>query len=293
MKNHKIIVLIVLLMNAFINAQENDPLSLVFKTSPINNGAETIQYSSISANLLLPLNVREKRVIFGGFSYNGNYFSGFDLFPQQQLHRIETTVGLRYTLKNDNTLVLLTRLALASDFEDISGKDFRYLLGLRYTIKSSEDFYYGFGLAYAKQFFGNQIIPFLYVNWNINEKLKLHGQFPIDTRLQYQFNTKTKLGIKLKGGTESYRLSEELHNNQFVQIIHWDGGFYLEQKLFKKIKADIGLGYNLLRSFRLFEDSNQSAWTLFTRALGNEIEPLENLDDTNWFASFSLSYTIN
>ncbi|KAA8482445.1 hypothetical protein F1649_12100 [Arcticibacter tournemirensis] len=43
----------------------------------------------------------------------------------------------------------------------------------------------GFGLAYSRQFFGNQIIPFIDFDWRPDRWWHVYGQFPVKPRIEY------------------------------------------------------------------------------------------------------------
>ncbi len=90
-----------------------------------------------------------------------------------------------------------------------------------YAIKPSEDFEWGLGLAYAKSFRRNNLIPFLLFNRNFNENWGIESVFPANVFLRYNLQEGDILLFGVEYDSQSYRVAVPTStNSQFDYAVN-------------------------------------------------------------------------
>ena len=211
--------------------------------------------------------------------YKNINLHGFPANYTSKLHGIALQCAWLYKNTYRSSLTFFAQAGLFSDMNDISGKDFRLSGGFRYRFKHSDKLSTGWGLAYARQFFGHQIIPFIDVDYKPNKNFSISGQFPVKPKILYHFNKKLSAGLELSAEAASYRLSAEENNNQFIQINQWTGFAKLEYQFAKAWQLSFGIGRNFKQSYKLYNDASGTPWTIITIPVGAKPEPTQELDN--------------
>jgi hypothetical protein len=163
-------------------------------------------------------------------------------------------------------------------------------VGFRYRYKHSSRLSTGWGLAYSRQFFGNQIIPFIDVDYRPGEKWSISGQIPIRPKVLYHFSTRLRAGIELNGEAASYRLSVTGRNDHFIQINQWMGLGKLEYQFAKLWQLNVGIGRSFKQSYRLYSDASTTPWTIITIPLGERPDPVQRIDSRGLNIQFGFSF---
>ncbi|SFW79262.1 hypothetical protein [Chitinophaga sancti] len=164
----------------------------------------------------------------------------------------------------------------------------RYGAGFRYQYKHTSKVKAGIGMMYNKQFFGNQLIPFLEVNYEPSEKWTITGLFPIKPKVMYHFNTSVSVGLEISGEASSYRMAETfLRNNQ------WTGLCRFEWLFTKHLLFNAGIGRNFINRYQFFDNHVRSGWTIITIPLGEKASPLYEKESKGMSATIGLAVRMN
>lgn len=271
-------------------AQERDVAS-------INYGISKLKYNDTSANakqldikFRLPLYQKGKNTFSATIGYKNVELSNFPKSYTQKLQGFTLQAAWLHKISGSKSIALFAQAGLFSDIEDISTKDFRYSAGVRYRVKHSDKLSTGWGLAYSRQFFGNQIIPFIDVDYRPNDKWSITGQFPIKPKILYNFNKKVSAGIEINGDAASYRLSASEKSNQFVQINQWAGRAKLEYQFAKSWQFNFGIGRNFRQAYKLYNDASTTPWTIITIPLGDKPAPVQQIDSKGLNIQFGINF---
>jgi hypothetical protein len=262
----------------------------------INYSISKLKYNDTSANakqfdvkLKLPLYQRNKNTLAASIGYKNVVLNNFPESYTQNLHGITLQAGWLYKFSIRKSLTIFAQAGLFTDMIDVSGKDWRFGAGFRYRYKHSDKLTTGWGLAYSRQFFGNQVIPFIDVDFKPNDKWSITGQFPIKPKVLYHFNKKLSAGMEINGEAASYRLSSSAKNNQFIQINQWAGLARMEYQLAKAWQFNLGIGRNFRQSFKVYDDASTAPWTIITIPLGQRTEPVQRVDSKGLNVQFGIS----
>lgn len=164
----------------------------------------------------------------------------------------------------------------------------RYGLGCRYLYKYSDHLRTGIGLMYNRQFFGNQLIPFLDVNFEPDPHWTLSGIFPIRPKIMYHFDKKISAGVEVMGEANSYMMEAYyMRNNQ------WTGLLKFEWIFSRYLQLNVGVGKNMINRYQLFEKNAKIDWTIITIPVGERIVPVQEVDVKGLNATMGLMLRLN
>ncbi|WP_449399054.1 DUF6268 family outer membrane beta-barrel protein [Chryseobacterium wanjuense] len=290
MNKHKYLLLMTFLLANSLFAQDRDLLNVNYAVSTLKYNDTVANTKLFDVKLKLPVFQKKQYTIVGIVGYKNLSLQSFPAGYAGNLHGITFQGAWIYKLSDRKSLTFFAQAGLFSDLQDISSKDFRYTGGFRYRVKHSEKLSTGWGLAYSRQFFGNQIIPFIDVDYRLNDKWSITGQFPIKPKVLYHFNDKLSAGIELSADASSYRLSATEKDNQFIQVNQWIGLAKLEYQLAKNWELNIGLGRNFRQSYKLYDDAATTPWTIITMPLGEKADPIYEIDDNGLNIQVGISF---
>ncbi|RXK85693.1 DUF6268 family outer membrane beta-barrel protein [Filimonas effusa] len=276
-----------LLPVAGMRAQQLPVFSIDYNSSTLKNDSVKGALKGLQASLNIPL-IHSSGNTFGTrIQYQSARFSGLTSRLNEQLSGLDLHVFLQRKWDEKHQLYLFAQVGAYSDFKDLDTKDFRFLLGARYLVKHSDKLSTGWGLAYARQFFGHQINPFIAINYAFTPRLKLSGLLPIRPVLTYEINDRISWVNEINGNVESYRLSASVHNNAFIQYSGWKVKSTCRYLVGKHHRFSAGLGFSR-QSTAFFNDDAQNNWKIFTINLSQKNAPVETLKTKGLL--FSLGY---
>lgn len=276
-----------------IKAQEKKPnlFGVEYGYDKTKNDSARGNIKSVDAFLNFPVFRGEKRMIGGRLHFRSQDISGLDSDLDKNLYSTDFNIFWQKQIREKYKIYLFGQIGVYSDFKDISGEDFRYSLGVRYTIRHNDKLTSGWGISYNRQFFGHQLNPFISVDYQISPKLQLTGLLPIRPKLIYTINEKLLWTNEIIGNATSYRLSAVEENSRFIRINNWYGMSRLEYTLQKHHQFSIGLGYNFRNSIKLYEDGNGNNWSIFTFDLNNKSKPIQEIKSKG--LKFEVGYSFN
>lgn len=311
MKTIALTLFTVILISAKLAAQdrENTPLAQATSTSSVRGlGSFEANYSAspfkfdgtkinmqqVGGTLTLPVMNRMKDgkldFLLIGASYNGLFLSGIDSqFGGTNFHSISLPVTFQKALSEKYAIVATFVPSLSSDFKDISGEDMVYSGAVMLKINHSNRFTYSLGLAFAKQFFGNVLVPIVALDWKVTDKLTFSGTLPISEKIKYQLSDKSAFGamadFTIGGG--SYRLSKKM-NADYLQLQQIKTAFFYEYTFSKKITIEVNAGYNFKQQLDRYSKDEKVDWVPFNNP--NKREPLAEVKKAGFTAQTGIKY---
>lgn len=271
-------------------AQERDLVSVNYAISRLEYNDTLANARQLDLKLRIPVYQKHKSTIGVTIGYKNVNLNHFPDNYSTALHGIIFQGAWLYKVTARRSLTLFAQAGLYSDMEDISGKDFRYSAGFRYRFKHSDKLSTGWGLACSRQFFGNQVVPFIDIDYQPNEKWSITGQFPVKPKILYHFSKKLSAGIELNGEATSYRLSATDRNNQFIQINQWTGLAKLEYQFAKAWQLNLGAGRNFKQNYKLYNDASTTPWTIITFPIGDKPDPVRKIENGGWNVQVGISF---
>lgn len=279
-----------LLLTGNLWAQNRDLASIDYTVSAVAYNDTAANANLLDVKFRLPLLNKKQHIAIGTVSYKNLSLNNFPGQYVSSLHGLTFQGAWLYKFTSRRSLTFFTQAGLFSDLKEVNSKDFRYSGGFRYRVKHSDKLSTGWGLGYSRQFFGNQIIPFIDVDYKPNNRWSITGQFPIKPKVLYHFNNKLSAGIEVFGDAASYRLSASERNNQFIQVNQWAGLAKLEYQFAKSWQLNVGLGNNFKQSYKLYDDAATTPWTIITIPLGERPDPVYKIDNKGLNIQIGVSF---
>lgn len=265
-----------------------------YSASPLKFNGTKINMQQVGSTFTVPVINRMKDgkldFLLIGASYNGLFLSGIDSqFGGTNFHSIALPITFHKALSEKYAIIASFVPSLSSDFKDISGEDMVYSGAVMLKINHSNSFTYSLGLAFAKQFFGNVLVPIIVLDWKINNKLTFSGTLPISEKIKYQLSAKSAFGamadFAIGGG--SYRLSKKM-NADYLQLQQLKTALFYAYAFSKKFTIEINAGYNLKQQLDRYSKDEKVDWVPFNNP--NKREPLAELKKAGFTAQTGIKY---
>ena len=183
-----------------------------FPEAPYDNSANArLITEQVTANLFLPLQLKNKDVIVIGSSFDKFRFQYDSVNNSKTSFLYATSLqlgGVKQWKDGKWSALMLIIPRISSDWVTLSEKHFQLGGVVLFTYTKSSTLKYKFGLYYNREFFGNFFMPLAGFEWKVNEKLNIFGVLPGSMNVEYKLNKSLYTGIAYKSITTSYRLSD-------------------------------------------------------------------------------------
>lgn len=273
MKNFHYLVAFIVLAPLFSSGQDNKEVAGInYMYIPVKYNDTSLHVNIVDFNIGMSLHKTEKTSISGKLEVGSMSFSNF---PGTSPTFYSTAFQGVYTriVNNNLALTIFGKLGIYSDMKNISANAFRAMVGFQYKIKVSETMRYGLGIAYANQFYGNQLMPYVNMDWHPSRNWEIYGQFPTNIRAEYTLSERDFIGFGINGLKNSYRLSSKNDEDNFVQLSQWTGKLFYEHKVYKHWSFNVNAGYALTQSYSEYNDvkgGNLNTWSILTIPVGKK-----------------------
>lgn len=255
-------------------------------TSELNLNYSLIHYNDTARHvrqfdfkIAAPIYNNGKNRLSGNLSYNSESLNDFPSVYGTSMQGIG--VGLNWTniISPRSVLVISGQAGIYSDMNELSSNAIRERLGFTWLSKHSDKLSLGFGLSYARQFYGNQLIPVTAVIYHFdNEHWKLSGAFPESPKLTYNLNDKSAISLQLRAQFASYRLTSAQDSGTFVKNSKLTSLISYEYTFAKAWRISTGIGYAMRQRYELYKDNyDSSEWYFIGRPLGNKPTPITSI----------------
>lgn len=282
-------LLFAVLIGFNVEGQEQDPFHITYSHLPLKD-TENGHISQWDIGLMLPLHKSETLAMATGLNLNLLQLRHFPMDIGEQLYQVTLPLVGRVPLNTREHFFFAGRIAMSSDLKDISFEDVTFSLGMGFQRKISERWSLGLGLGYAHQFFGNQILPFVEFKYQPNGKAVFSGRFPLNMTYERFLSQRNKIGMGWKLGANSFRLSEDDYQDDFIRQNHFQAALFFTQNIYGGFHLKLSTGF-VGQKYQRFQDSDGDGWTLVTFPLAKEPEPLEEFENRNAFFEIGLHYS--
>ena len=210
-----------------------------------NNFKDTLstQIYSMDAELTLPFKINQKHAVITGIDYSRN---SLQLFPESSFSKLQSTtlkLGLasQWNDKWSSAVVLLPKIA--SDYKDISSKDFYLGLIATAKMKKTENFSWRFGIYASTEAYGVFTTPIL--GWQYqspNEKFEMDMSLPIKGDMNYKLGV-VSIGADYYGISRSFRFQDDDKQKFYADLNSIKLSAYLQWNTFNEsllLRAKLG-----------------------------------------------------
>lgn len=244
-------LLFFLLFSALCSAQNHVDILKINYGETFKNKFEGIssdtRVKSFEAELTLPFPINDSHAIVSGIDHSNDHLQ---LYPDQKttsLYNTTLKLGLasKWNEKWSSSIILLPKLA--SDYNQLSSKDFYMGIYASFAIKKNENLSYRFGFYTSTEAYGVFATPIL--GWQYrspNEHFEMNMSLPINGVLTYRLD-KVAVGIDYVGISRSFRIHQENLPAQYADLSSLRFSGFLEKSVLNEsilLRAKLGYSTN-------------------------------------------------
>lgn len=253
--------------------------------------------TALTSNLSIPLVLKDSSVWFTGIDYQyysiGNSFSETAPIDRFNLHGFIMRTGYIHRFNAKQSLQVLFVPRVMTDFSASLSKSLQLGGIVMYEKKKNADFTWRAGVLYNQEFFGTQLVPLLYLDWNVTRKLKVKGLFPIYGKVFLQHNEQFAYGLHFVGLTTSYALDQPLNENRYVERRAIDVSIFANVQIWNNLFLESRAGSSITKNYGLFSKGDKLDLALPLVNIGDDRTRLNNtLGSATPFFHLRLIYSI-
>lgn len=233
-------------------------------------------------NLMLPLKVSENTYLLPGVRFwQYNQQPG----PNLRLYIFQLGFQTRLSEKTSWQFLPLFRTGQygEADFSD----GFQVGLLTTFNRQVNERLMLGYGFYTNTELFGQLLTPVLTIDWQISDRWRLFGNFPMYNTLQYDLADKWNTGLNYFGLVTTFSGGETYTERQSVDVA-WFLVYYVTHQLV----AQVRLGYPVGRSFEEYATGDKMDFSLSLFRFGDDRELLDSFDAASPFVTFNLFFRL-
>lgn len=244
------------------------------------------RYSSNYLNLQYPHVFKNKDVLLSKLSCN---YYNIKNDSSLNMYIVYFQLGLLKNLNDKTSLKLSVALKMANQLTDIDKHDFVLPCTVLLQFRKSDNFTYGLGLFYSKEFFGHFMFPLIHAKWRINDFWFFYADFPSYGYLMYYPNKNMKTGIYISTSTNSIRLSSA-NNSNYIQKSYADFSLFCDFYFTKHFVLRTKGGYSIMRSLDMFKKEDTVPFTFSIFEFNDHRTQLNDDIHNAFFFELSLIY---
>lgn len=276
-----------------------DIARIYFSNTPQNRfeGSEaTTRVKEFGADLTAPIVINPKLAILTGLFYEQIETKLFENQPEYSfaMAGLRAGISITHSEKWSGSYMLVPKLA--SDFDDVSGRDFQLgVIGLlKYNKRSNLN--YKVGAYYNTELFGPLFVPLFGLYYQSpDKKFETNLTLPFLADANYKLHKRIYVGMNFNGLVRSFKLSElperdsegyavKASNELFSYL-----KFNLTEGLFLQVKA----GYTLGRSYRVYEVDDKVSFGSILIRVGDDRTQLNTDFEDGFVYQFNLVYRVS
>lgn len=259
-----------------VKAQVSDLslLDLNYHYDNLKNDSTNGKLNNLNVSLTLPIFKNDKNFVGGRLLYKMRSINEVSNDINRNLHSFDVNMFWGNKLNEKSGILAFAQLGVYSEFKDWDWQDLQYALGFRYNFQIGEKLKTGLGLIYNRQFFGNQINPFIYIDYSFGKRWRIVGLIPIQPKLIFKINDKMNWVNEYNLSVTSFRLISNTASNSFIRINNMNFISRVEYTIKKHHQFYVGIGYNIRQDLKLYSGTSQNDWTIFNRDITEKEKPI-------------------
>jgi hypothetical protein len=257
-----------------------------------NVGERTFRADVFRANVIVPiaLTADSSRSLLAGANLEALRFSGDRPgFEVNTVYGFSPVLGYRQRLTPALELTALALPALNSDLREVRGADLTWGGVGRVAYRVNPRFSYRFTLGYRQQFYGQQYIVLLGIDWQLAPRWRAFGDLPTTFTVSYAAGSRTNVGFNLIGINTAYRLQEQ---NRYFQYQQGHYGVFAETYLSAHWALRATVAYAGVRRLDIAAKDDQWPATIDYIGLGKAPTPFNPRIEKGMAFRLALSYRV-
>ncbi len=252
-----------------------------FPTSE-NDGETSRSVAGARFNVLFPIKISEKTYFLPGFR-----FWQYKVNPGENFKWFLFQVGIQTQLSEKWNIQVLPLLRSGIYQDAKFGDGFQFGMLASANKKINDKLMLGYGLYTNHELFGQFLQPFLAIDWQISDKWRLFGNFPMYNTLSYSINDRWNTGLNYIGLLTSF-----MGNGTYTERSSMDFAWFAEYYITPQIVAHARIGYPVDRTFEEYNEGDKVNFTLSLFRFGDDRELIQEFDKSQFLASFYLFFRV-
>lgn len=284
--------ILLLVLPLSVVAQDKDLIKLSYRYTKISHTDTAKSFKTLDAYLTLPISNNDHQQVAASFGYRQVSINGFVANYPGLLYATTVRLGYQTRLDNRHQLRLFGQLGAYTDFQSFSSDVLRWTIGSEYIIRKQNDDKFGLGVAYSKQFYGHQILLLIELDKQFDDRWSIGGIFPVNPRLEYRLNNRSKMGIELNIEVNTFRFSSAVNKDQYLKTTQSTIALAYRYNVFRHWSIDVKAGISPKQEFGIYDQNAKSTWALLTIPLGDKPQAVQRFHNSAFSGQISLAYSI-
>jgi hypothetical protein len=239
-------------LSYIVNGQDYSPISLTINYAPQIDLSNRFVVGKI--NLSYPfLKLPDTKLLVG---VNGRIFE--DDIQREDLvlndrYCLSVPLTMTHKLNDKYRLYCSFETGISSDFTNISSKSFKYSSNISLMRSDGDTTRWSVILLLTSQCGGLTISPSFYTNFRIYDRLYFNGVLPFRPRITWKANVSNYYGIALSPDMNTFYLTNDNKNSQFVKDSKIDIELFYQYRVFKNFKLSASIGHSVFHKAKVYE----------------------------------------
>lgn len=248
-------------------------------------------------SLTLPAVLSEKTIFYNNINY---YYFGiqnkasFDdtIANPIGVSGIILRTGIVQKINDKHGFQILFVPRLMSDFKNVGSNAFQFGGIAMYERVYSDDFTLRLGVLYNQEFSGPYLVPLVYLDWNITDKISFVGLLPVYMKIKYKQSERFEFGIGHFGLMTTFRLGHEDYKNDYLVRQSIDLYLYERFHIGSNIHFETRLGYSLGRTYAQYKEDDKVSLSIPLATFGDNRTQANIPIDNGAFINVRLVYNL-
>lgn len=210
-------------------------------------------------------------------------------FEVDRVYSLSPTLGFSTGLGSKFNAMALFMPTLNSDYEKALLQDIKFGGIVRASWKSGETLTWKATLGYRQQFYGPLYIMLLGLDWKVDDKWRIFGDFPHNATVSYAVNPEVNAGFNLFVQNSTYRLENQRRYFEYNAV---NPGLFAEYYLAENWAIRGTLAYTLIRNMEIYDERDKADGFIDFYEFGNRTDPLNREVENGLSFKVGLSYRV-
>lgn len=279
-------------MPTTIFAQDKELINLTYGYSKLKTSDTTKTVRTFEGNIALPIFYNDRNVLSAVIGYRQVGLSNLDINYPETVYGTSVRLMYQTRLSEKHQLRLIGQMGAFGDYQNFSSSSFRWTIGSEYIIQGEGNSKFGYGLVYSHQFYGHQIVPLFEMFKQLNERWSIAGIFPVNPKIVYKINEKSRTGFEWNVDVNTYRIASEESQNRYFKSTQSTFSLFYRYTIAKHWNINFKAGISPRQEFGIYDENEKSTWYLVTIPLGKKIQPVESFKNSSFTGQIGISYSL-
>lgn len=248
-------------------------------------------------NLKVPIVLNDKTIWFNDLTYSlfnirSTLEPPSEMLSSMRLHAFIFQSGIARKINERNGFQLLVVPRYTSDFSQHDSKNWQFGVIALYEHRKNDRFLIRYGALYNGELFGPLLVPLIYIDWQVNDRLSIVGMLPINLKVSYKMSNRMTTGFNHFGFITTYRVGQKPFETDYIERNSIDETLFVRYKMIGNLHIETRFGYSLSRVYEQYSEDQKMKLRLSIVKIGDERVKKNVIFDNGPIASVRLVYNL-